>query len=225
MFSFLSASIAFAPHADGCACTGTNEGLSGDFGPMYGTSCAAWDETQAVCLPGGKYFHEGSAARFCTKSWCYVDEDCTDAAPSVFLAGSGLYFSYGACGGVDIFSEIASYDFDNDGFLCWDEQVDIVGEFVADLIAGQAQMSPSELIESFHEIETAGEIPPSSSGAIAYLAKIFQMAAEVNGGYLTEESLREYYLTHGFMAALREDPDGCFSFDQATDAWVDYYRR
>jgi len=81
-------------------------GTDGNYPAAVGTSCRAWDSTQAACAG------ENPAA-WCAQAWCYVDPcSCglTDPAKSSYfpdletMHGLPLYYSYSTCGGVDTFT-------------------------------------------------------------------------------------------------------------------------
>jgi len=73
----------------------------------YGTMCAAWDQVPGTpwassCGPGSDF---GGSANWCQIPWCYVDKGCVNAKPTDVFEGEELFFSYGACGAPDCYSD------------------------------------------------------------------------------------------------------------------------
>ncbi|CAJ1398790.1 unnamed protein product [Effrenium voratum] len=88
----------------------TVSGSTVDYPATYGNYCgkqaepgssSCWNLTNDMELP------TADQAGWCNDPWCYVDP-CTcpvaDLAMSSYFPGSGLYYSYSNCGGVDTFT-------------------------------------------------------------------------------------------------------------------------
>eukprot|EP00416_Gambierdiscus_australes_P040741 CAMPEP_0171099982 /NCGR_PEP_ID=MMETSP0766_2-20121228/52685_1 /TAXON_ID=439317 /ORGANISM="Gambierdiscus australes, Strain CAWD 149" /LENGTH=338 /DNA_ID=CAMNT_0011559727 /DNA_START=68 /DNA_END=1084 /DNA_ORIENTATION=- len=68
---------------------------------VYGTTCAAWDQSPgsplaASCPEGSDWC--ARPANWCQEPWCYVSESCYWATPStVFRGSTTVFFSYDTC--------------------------------------------------------------------------------------------------------------------------------
>ena len=105
------ADFSSAGHRDinpnGCECVGLPETLLGDeaarqgYPKTYGGECAAHDLTTEACTGPSK-------PAYCYELWCYVDPSCDEAdkKETFFFkdASMQLYYSYGNCGGLDIYA-------------------------------------------------------------------------------------------------------------------------
>lgn len=82
----------------------------------YGTQCQQWPEpAQSVCFNASEAQEPKvpqelltPTKAWCTKPWCYVDpckcEAADVAASSVFDSLGEMYYSYSACGSMDLFT-------------------------------------------------------------------------------------------------------------------------
>jgi len=81
-----------------CTCSGSQPPLLSSgrrrsgvaFGSSYGTFCDAWDKANCPA-----FFPNEAIGIWCCQSWCYVDEACATANPSMLY--SGYSWSYAAC--------------------------------------------------------------------------------------------------------------------------------
>jgi hypothetical protein len=65
-----------------------------------GNFCDAWDGKMDYCMGA-------EAEDWCPMKWCYVSQECADAAMGSYLSEQGepqLYYSYGACGDEDTYT-------------------------------------------------------------------------------------------------------------------------
>merc|ERR1719398_382568 len=106
MLSISAAPLGFAatPGAvdDKCACTGNmGKGIMQEYYPSdMGNFCDAWDGKMDYCMGA-------EAEDWCPMKWCYVSQECADAAMGSYLSEQGepqLYYSYGACGDEDTYT-------------------------------------------------------------------------------------------------------------------------
>ena len=66
----------------------------------YGTSCQAWDENleNHICATA-------DAPSWCTASFCYVSEECTQSDKTPSSLADGLFYSYMTCGNAADFTD------------------------------------------------------------------------------------------------------------------------
>jgi len=105
-----------------CTCEGTRGKFPDGHG--IGEHCAAWDEDQPYCDKTSDTASHPHGLDWCHKKWCFVSPDCSVAIESdhewaywdlLTAAGHDLprakfYYSYEACGNVDLYTPMLHGD-------------------------------------------------------------------------------------------------------------------
>ena len=90
-----------------CACNGKSQADEAAYGVGFGARCAAWDQHEDLWPEAGPL---DRTANWACKSWCYVDEGCRSAKPSM-VVDSGLWYSYKGCEyDADLVEKCGDYD-------------------------------------------------------------------------------------------------------------------